>query len=103
VRPAKVLLLVIWYRWVLSGPLCVCARASYHDWRVDQFGNKVATGAATDAEQDIAAFLIFAQTLVDKGQSSARGPDGHRSWALREEPDDIVLILDSGQSCGHLV
>jgi endo-1,4-beta-D-glucanase Y len=37
-----------------------------YDWRVDSGGNKVAYGYATDAEQDIAVSLIFAQNLVDE-------------------------------------
>lgn len=38
-----------------------------YDWRVDEYGKRVAEGAATDAEQDIAVSLIFAQRLVDAG------------------------------------
>lgn len=39
----------------------------FHDWRVGKWGEKTAFGAATDAEQDIALALIFAQHLQDKG------------------------------------
>lgn len=46
-----------------------CRGGSFHDWRVDEWGTKTATGAATDAEQDIAVMLIFAQHLVDAGPS----------------------------------
>jgi len=46
-----------------------------YDWRIDENGNKVATGAATDAEQDIALCLIFAQNLVHKGD-----------WKMHDNP-----------------
>jgi endo-1,4-beta-D-glucanase Y len=37
-----------------------------YDWRVNEYGNKMAYGSATDAEQDIALSLIFAQHLSDQ-------------------------------------
>lgn len=37
-----------------------------YDWRIDANGFKTGTGAATDAEQDIAFALISAQSRVDK-------------------------------------
>jgi endo-1,4-beta-D-glucanase Y len=37
-------------------------------WRVDATGSITGYGSATDAEQDIAAALIFAQSLVDRSQ-----------------------------------
>lgn len=37
-------------------------------WRVDASGNITGAGSATDAEQDIAVALIFAQSLVDRAQ-----------------------------------
>ena len=39
---------------------------SGYDWRIDANGNKIAYGTATDAEQDIAVSLIFAQQLVNQ-------------------------------------
>ena len=39
----------------------------YHDWRIGEYGNLLASGAATDAEEDIAATLIFAAHLEKKG------------------------------------
>lgn len=37
------------------------------DWRVDNQNNRTGFGSATDAELDIAAALIFAQSRVDQG------------------------------------
>lgn len=37
-----------------------------YDWRIDANGNKVGTGAASDAEEDIALALIFANRLVEE-------------------------------------
>lgn len=39
----------------------------WYDWRISEYGQKTATGAATDAEQDIALALIFANNKVKKG------------------------------------
>lgn len=39
---------------------------NFYDWRINEQGQKTATGAATDAEQDIAFALISAQSKVDK-------------------------------------
>ena len=39
-----------------------------YDWRVDEYGNRMSYGSATDAEQDIALSLIFAQNLVNQGK-----------------------------------
>ena len=50
----------------------VVSHYRYHDWRIDENGNKQATGAATDAEEDIALTCIFAQHLVDKGMYVGR-------------------------------
>lgn len=47
-------------------PLCVVCR--FHDWRVDVDGKILAQGAATDAEQDMAVTLVFAQHLVNRGK-----------------------------------
>ena len=41
---------------------------SYHDWQMDPSGNIVGKGAATDAEEDIALALIFADKLVSAGK-----------------------------------
>lgn len=38
----------------------------YYNWRVDKDGVMIGSGAATDAEQDIALALIFANALVEK-------------------------------------
>ena len=40
---------------------------NYYDWRVDKSGGNVGTGPASDADQDIALLLIFADQLVKKG------------------------------------
>lgn len=39
----------------------------WYDWRVDEYGNRVAYGAATDAEQDIAFSLLQASRKVENG------------------------------------
>lgn len=39
----------------------------WYDWRVDEFGNRIAYGAATDAEEDIAFSLLMASRKVNKG------------------------------------
>lgn len=48
-----------------SSPLWLCR---FHDWRVDVDGKILAQGAATDAEQDMAVTLVFAQHLVNRGK-----------------------------------
>jgi len=50
----------------------------YYDWRADQNGTTIGFGAATDAEQDIAMMLIFADDLVQRGiwQGNHRSPQG---------------------------
>jgi len=40
---------------------------NYYDWRVNRTGSKTGTGPASDADQDIALLLIFADQLVKKG------------------------------------
>jgi len=53
--------------------------AKCYNWRVNREGTVIGTGAASDAEQDIALALIFADALVKKGtwqsHSSPRGVD----------------------------
>lgn len=39
----------------------------WYDWRIDEHGNRVATGAGCDAEQDTALALLGAQRKVDRG------------------------------------
>jgi len=64
---------------------------------VDVNGNKVAFGAATDAEEDIALSLIFAQHLVDKG-----------AWQYHQVPSGATYgaraqqILDAMWSTGQI-
>jgi endo-1,4-beta-D-glucanase Y len=55
-----------------------------HHWRVNNRGEITGEGSATDAEQDIALALIFAQQRVDRGEWQ-RHPDlpyGERATAL---------------------
>lgn len=40
----------------------------YYDWQVDVTGRTIGTGAATDAEEDVALALIFANKLVQAGK-----------------------------------
>lgn len=52
-------------------------QGQYYDWRADRDGKRIGTGAATDADQDIAAALIFADALVRKGLwKTHRSPKG---------------------------
>lgn len=53
-------------------------------WRVNRFGDITGYGAATDAELDKAAALIFAQARVDGG--SWQAPEG-------ENYDDLARVL----------
>jgi endo-1,4-beta-D-glucanase Y len=56
-----------------------------YDWRIDEYGNKMSYGSATDAEQDIALSLIFAQTKVDKGEWQ-----GHYNPTYGERAQNIL-------------
>jgi endo-1,4-beta-D-glucanase Y len=40
----------------------------FYDWNIDEYGNKINVGAATDAEQDIAFSLIMADQRVQLGE-----------------------------------
>jgi endo-1,4-beta-D-glucanase Y len=54
------------YMWTASGSWG--NPGNYYDWRVNESGgNRVGTGPASDAEQDIALLLIFADKLVERG------------------------------------
>lgn len=69
----------------------------WHDWRADEWGNVVATGAATDAEQDIAAALLLAQRKVDRG-AWAEGTISYRLRAqqILDSMWDFSMITTSG-------
>ena len=53
-------------------------------WRADNQGNITGSGSATDADQDIAAALIFAQHRADRGnwEQHAQLPYGDRARSL---------------------
>jgi len=61
-----------------AGERLMWSGTSYH-WRVNETGKIIGTGPATDAEIDIAAMLIFADRLVQKGTwisfTSSEGAD----------------------------
>ncbi|MDR0331518.1 MAG: hypothetical protein LBH93_07420, partial [Chitinispirillales bacterium] len=40
---------------------------NFYDWRVNKTGGKIGTGPASDADQDIALLLVFADKLVERG------------------------------------
>jgi endo-1,4-beta-D-glucanase Y len=42
-------------------------QGEYYDWRADRDGKRIGTGAATDADEDIAVALLFADALQRKG------------------------------------
>ena len=53
---------------LLEGAEATMWNGGCYDWRVNQHGQRVAYGAATDAEQDIATMLIMADARVRKGE-----------------------------------
>lgn len=52
---------------LLEGGDATMWNGRWYDWRVGPYGNRVAYGAATDAEQDIAAMLVLADRRVQRG------------------------------------
>lgn len=54
-----------------------------YDWRVNESGTVIGTGAATDAEQDIALALIFADLLVKKNVWQSHKSPKNVSYADR--------------------
>ncbi|MDR3001667.1 MAG: hypothetical protein LBU89_10430 [Fibromonadaceae bacterium] len=54
------------YMWVASSNI-PNAGINHYDWRINQTGGKTGTGPASDADQDIALLLIFADQLVRVG------------------------------------
>lgn len=60
------------------------AETGLFNWRADNTGTITGEGSATDAEEDIAAALIFAQARVDRGEwtQHAARPYGERANAL---------------------
>jgi endo-1,4-beta-D-glucanase Y len=55
----------------------------YYDWRVNQDNQKTAYGAATDAEQDIAAMLFMAIRKMDNGSWNKERRNQYLSRALQ--------------------
>jgi endo-1,4-beta-D-glucanase Y len=53
------------YMWNATGSWG--SSGNYYDWRVNESGGKIGTGPASDADQDIALLLIFADRLVKNG------------------------------------
>jgi hypothetical protein len=52
-------------------------QGEYYDWRVNRNGERIGTGAATDADEDIAVMLLFADALQRKGVwKTHRSPKG---------------------------
>lgn len=52
-------------------------QGEYYDWRADRDGKRIGTGAATDADEDIAVALLFADALQRKGLWQAhKSPKG---------------------------
>ena len=54
-----------------------------YNWRVNESGTVIGTGAATDAEQDIALALIFADQLVKKGVWQSHQSPKNATYANR--------------------
>lgn len=59
----------------------------FYNWRVDENGKVEGTGAATDAEEDIAVALIFADQLVKK-----------KIWTLTDKTSGGVSYSDRAKS-----
>ena len=59
----------------------------FYNWRVDESGKAQGTGAATDAEEDIAVALIFADQLVKK-----------KIWTLTDKTSGGVSYSDRAKS-----
>lgn len=59
----------------------------FYDWRVDQDGNRLDIGGATDAEQDIAMMMILAQKKVDSGswRDYKNGFYGDRAYKILQQ------------------
>ena len=53
---------------LIEGAESTMWNGQFYDWRVDDHNLRTAYGAATDAEQDIAAALLLAQQRVEAGQ-----------------------------------
>lgn len=68
-----------------------------YDWRVDINGNRIAYGSATDAEQDIALALIFAQRLTDSLKWIP-----HLNPTYGERAQDILNNMWNYQMISHL-
>ena len=60
---------------VWSTPLCKLATSNLFSWVFDQNGNVLDYNSATDADQDIAMSLVFADVLVQNGKWTNTGYD----------------------------
>jgi endo-1,4-beta-D-glucanase Y len=60
-------------------------QGGYYNWRVDKTGNVIGTGAATDAEEDIALSLIFADCLVKKSHWSQHSSPKNATYSARAQ------------------
>lgn len=73
----------------------------FYDWRSDATGNIIGTGAATDAEQDIAMMLIFADHLVQRGVWNAghQSPEGATYASRAQDLLDVIWsdMVDGGR------
>lgn len=66
--------------------------AKIYDWRVNQSGTLIGHGPATDADEDIALMLIFADKLVQKGLwESYTSPKYNVTYAQRAQ--DILNAI----------
>jgi endo-1,4-beta-D-glucanase Y len=66
-----------------------------YNWRINVSGTTIGFGAATDAEEDIAAMLIFADALVKKGVWQP-----YRSVKNRDYAERAQIIIDQLWSRG---
>lgn len=60
-------------------------QGEYYNWRVDKNGTVIGSGAASDAEEDIALSLIFADALVKKGHWQAHSSPKSATYSVRAQ------------------
>lgn len=73
----------------------------YYNWRVSESGATLGTGAATDAEEDVALMLIFADRLVQAGKWTAYSDGSGKN--LGSYATHAQTILDCMWSSGQIV
>lgn len=60
-------------------------QGEYYNWRVDKNGTVIGTGSASDAEEDIALSLIFADALVKKDHWQSHSSPKSATYSVRAQ------------------